>query len=275
MNRRFLLALGVSFLSFTVCGAAERRKPITQPKYDPSAPRVEFFDGLDNQSIEAELRPRNEFGGNVFIRNLTDEPITVVLPDAVVGLHVHPQGFLNQGNQGFQNGANQGQGFGGGQNQAVSGAFGGPGGSGIGPNGGQQNFFSIPAAATVRLPFQSVCLEHGKTTPTPRNSYRLVRTEEYSDKPELKLISRAIAEGKLDRQTIQAAAWHITSDMSWEDLASKKFDRAAAANTPYFTKSQLAAARELVSRATKQPGGTVQTAQQKPAPSVRSSASPE
>lgn len=280
MNCRFLLTPGLLLLSIAVCGAAEKRKPVTQPKYDPSAPRVEFFDGLDNQSIAAELRPKNEFGGNVFIRNLTDKPITVVLPDAVVGLHVHPQFGLNQGNQrnqGFQNGPNGGQGMGAGQNQPVSGAMGNPGGTGIGQNAGQQNFFSIPAAATVRLPFHSVCLEHGKATPTPRNTYQLVRTEQYSDKPELKAISRAIAEGKLDRQSIQAAAWHINSDMTWDQLAAKKFDRAAADNTPYFTRSQLAAARGLAARAAPQPSpeATVQSTSDSRPQSGRVSASPD
>lgn len=252
-----LVYSAVFLIAAAGAGAGESRKPITQPKYDPAAPRVELFDGLDSKALHAELRPKNEFGGNVFIRNETDQPVTVVLPEAIVGVQVHPQfgpiGNGNGNNSGLANGPGQGAG----PNQAVSGVVGQPSGVGNGPgigNGpGQQGFFSIPAGATVRLPFESVCVEHGKAIPTPRNSYRLVRAEAFSDKPELKTICRAIAEGKTDRAALQAAAWHVASDMSWEELATKKFNRAAAADTPYFTPSQLRAARRLVAEAA-QPG---------------------
>jgi hypothetical protein len=267
MFRRHLLALWVPLVSCLAVAAhaGERRKPITHPKYDPAAPRVELFDGLDGRSLEAELRPKNEFGGNVFIRNLTDKAITVVLPEAIVGIHVHPQNPF--GNNNFGNNAGTGQqgaGQGMGQNQAVGGQM-GQNSAGIGVGQGQQGFFSIPAAATVRLPFESVCLEHGKTTPDSRNSYKLVRPESYSDKPELTAIARAIADGKTDRAVIQAAAWHIASEMSWDQLAAKTFDRAAAADTAYFSKSQLKAARDLVERAVTQspktaPASTAATA---------------
>lgn len=256
MLRRSLLALWIPLFSCVAltAPAGERQKPITKPKYDPAAPRVELFDGLESRSLEAELRPKNEFGGNVFIRNLTDKTLTVVLPDMVVGVHVHPQGFFGNNNGFGNNGAGQGQqgfGMGGGQgqNQAVGGTMGQNGNQQIGVGQNQRGFFSIPPAATVRLPIESVCLEHGKTTPNSRNSYQLVRVETYSDKPELAAIGRAIADGRTDRATIQAAAWHISSGMSWDQLAAKMFDRAAAADTPYFSPAQLQGARKLVDRA--------------------------
>ena len=205
----FGLALLTSMAS---AGAGEFKKPITKPKYDPSAEKVELFDGIESKSLDVVMRPQNEFVGNVFIKNNTDKPITVVLPDAVVGIQVHPQ-------------------FGGG----------GMGGGGMG--GG---FFSIPAAETVKVQMNSVCLEHGKKNPTARSTYRLVPVEQFSDKPELKVLCSAIGTGKLDRNVAQAAAWHLSSNMSWDQLASKMFDRAAAADVPYFTRDQLVAAHQLV-----------------------------
>ncbi len=44
----------------------------------------------------------------------------------------------------------------------------------------------------------------------------------------------------------QAAAWHVGNGMSWDDLARKTFDQAAAADTPYFSREQLVAAMQLV-----------------------------
>lgn len=250
-----LLQLSLLVLSGTAALAGEFKKPITKPKYDPSAPRVALFDGLDAKNLDAELRPKNEFGGNLFIRNLTDKPITVELPDAIVGVQVHPQFQFGQQGQGNGLGQGQGQGMGmgmgmGGANQSVGG---GPTGTNSGQNVGAMNpgFFSIPAGEVVRLPFASVCLEHGRPTPTARNQYRLVRPESYSDKPELAAICRAAADGESDHMTVQAAAWHTLSGLSWEELARKTFDRAAAADTPYFKPAQLKAARDLIAKASR------------------------
>jgi len=249
------LVLGLTLCaSFSASFAAETKKPITKPKYDPAAPKVEMFDGIDSQSLEVTMRPKNEFGGNVFIKNNTDKPITVILPDAIVGIHVHPQfgGGMGGGGMGGGGMGGMGGGMGGGQNQAMGGGMGGGmggmggGGMGGGGMGGGGGFFSIPPAETVKVPFNSVCLEHGKRSPTPRNVYKVVRVEDYSDKAELKELCKVIASGKVDTSITQAAAWHISSGMTWEQLATKMYDQAAAADTPYFSRQQLMAAHELV-----------------------------
>jgi len=259
--------LGLSSLAV----GGESKRPITKPKYDPDAPKVELFSGIESRSLDVTMRPKNEFGGNVFIRNATDKPITVLLPDAIVGIHVHPQ-FGGGGAAGGAGGGFGGQGaggLGGGQNQAVGGGLGGGAGGG-GGFGGQQGggggFFSIPPAETVRIPFQSVCLEHGKHSPTARNTYRVVPIEQYSDKPELKALCIAVGSGQVDRAVAQAAVWHVSNEMTWEQLASKMFDRAGERDTPYFSHSQLAAARNLVlaatahTRATSPAAGQIQSA---------------
>lgn len=248
----FGLALLTSMAS---AGAGEFKKPITKPKYDPSAEKVELFDGIESKSLDVVMRPQNEFVGNVFIKNNTDKPITVVLPDAVVGIQVHPQfggGGMGGGGMGGMGGGGMG-GMGGGGQQAMGGGMGGGGmggggmgGGGMGGGGMGGGFFSIPAAETVKVQMNSVCLEHGKKNPTARSTYRLVPVEQFSDKPELKVLCSAIGSGKLDRNVAQAAAWHLSSNMSWDQLASKMFDRAAAADVPYFTREQLVAAHQLV-----------------------------
>lgn len=251
--RSVSLSMLFCLTSFTIAG--ESRRPITKPKFDPEARQVELFTAIERSELEVTMRPKNEFGGNVFLRNVTDKPITVLLPEAIVGLHVHPQfgGGAGGGVGGGLGGQGTG-GLGGGQNQAVGGGLGGGGfgaggGGGFGGQQGGGGFFSIPPAETVRLPFQSVCLEHGKHSPTPRNTYALVPVERYSDNPELKALCISVGSGQIDRAVAQAAAWHIANGMTWDQLAAKTFDRAAAADTPYFSYAQLVAARNFVQAA--------------------------
>jgi hypothetical protein len=243
--KRWIIGLSCAFAVATSGFAADPKKPITKPKYDPDAPRVEMFDGIEDKSLQVTLRPDDEFGGNLFVKNLMDHAVTVVLPDAMVGIQVHPQfGNLQggaQGQNGFgNNGA--GAGAGAGQNQTVGG---GPGQGQTGAGQGQQ-FFSIPAAATVKWPMNSVCLEHGKPAPTSRNTYRVARVEEFSDKPELADLCRQIGAGQLERSVAQAAGWHLGSGMSWEELAQKQQRRVAASSVPYFSRSQIQQAHEVV-----------------------------
>lgn len=254
MIRRAALSLLLVLLSTSAVVAEPFRKPITNLKYDPTAERVELFAAMEGKSLEVTLRLKNEFGGNLFVRNRTDKPLTVLMPAAMVGVQVHPQ-FGGGGLGGGQGGLGGGQGGGGlgGQNQAVGGGvggggLGGGGGGGLGGQGGGAGggFFSIPPAETVRVPFRSVCLEHGKRSPTSRNSYTVVAVERYSAQPELAMLCEVVASGTVNSSVAQAAAWHIGSGMSWDDLARKTFDQAGAADTPYFSREHLMAAVQLV-----------------------------
>lgn len=121
------------------------------------------------------------------------------------------------------------------------------GGGGMGGGGG---FFSIPPDKTVQLPLETVCLNHGKPDPKPHLTYKLVPINVYTDDPVLQELVTMVATGKLDRAAAQAAAWHLTDNMSWEQLAAKKIRHVGGVPPePYFQSNQLAAARQLVARA--------------------------
>ncbi|REJ74950.1 MAG: hypothetical protein DWQ34_14745 [Planctomycetota bacterium] len=91
-----------------------------------------------------------------------------------------------------------------------------------------------------------VCLEHGKKEPHPRVEYKLIPVTEFSDNATLHELLKLVGTGKLNQQAAQAAAWHLANDMSWEELASKKYERVRAADTPYFSRAQLFAAQNIV-----------------------------
>ena len=210
--------------------SATKKSPIRNPKFDPTGEQVEFFAAIEAGQIEAKLIPKNALGGNVLIENKTDKPLNVKLPDAAVGV---PQNFQ------FGGGGMQG-GFGGGQQ-------GGLGGGQQGGGGGAGGFFSVPAERVISVPFNSVCLEHGKPEPTSSNRYKLVPVEQVSKDPVLYELLTVVGTGKVDSQAAQAAAWHLTDKMSFQQLAAKAMTHLGGLPpTPYFSQEQLQGAQQLL-----------------------------
>lgn len=240
---------------------------ITQPRFDPAAERVEMFAAIEEGRISARLIPRNALGGNVLFENKTDRPLTIELPAVVVGTSIHNQfgggfggggglggGGLGGGQGGFGGGQGGGQqavggGFGGGQGVG-QGGFGGGGGGGIG--GGQGGgFFSIPAGKRVSIPLTSVCLEHGKPEPGQTSDYVLLPVDHYSTDPVLPALLSLVASGRGSAEAAQAAAWHVSNGMTWDDLKAKRRMHLTSGSSPYFTEAQLAEAKRIVESAMK------------------------
>ena len=234
-----LLVLGVAasvMASTSVSEAgskpAEARKPvITKPKFDPSAERVEFFKGMEDGQLETRFVPKDANGGFLLVTNTTEEPITVELPDAFVAVQVLKQlggggmggGGMGGGGMGGGGGSqNAGGGMGGGGGGMGGGGMGGGGGGmGGGGQGGGGGFFSIPPERTVRVPYVSACLNHGKPDPSARLEYKLVPVDKYTDDPILAELIRMVGTGRVNQHSAQAAIWTRTDNMSWQDLAAK------------------------------------------------------
>lgn len=251
-----LLAAGaILFTSVDASAAsrAPRKRPITKPGFDPDAQRVPLFSGVKDGALDARMIAKDANGGNVLIENKTDKPLTVEMPPAFVG--VHKQFDDNLGGGGLDGGGGLGGGGGGGQSVGGGLGGGGLGGGGLGGGGlgggGGGGFFSIPPERTVSLPFQSVCLEHGKADPSPKADYRLVPVEEYTDDPVLQeLITMVGTASRFDREAAQAAAWHLTDSMSWRELAAKAQQRLGGLSPiPYFSRASLFRAQRIVAQA--------------------------
>jgi hypothetical protein len=223
-----------------------RVRAITKPKFDPDAKQVGLFQGIKDGSLAVQLILKNSKQGNVLIENKTDQPLTVKLPDAVVGVHVLKQGGLGMGMSapggGAGGGMQTGQGSGG---QSSGGGMGG-GGGGQGGGGGM-GMFSIPPRKIVRLPYRGVCLEHGKKEPTSRMAYRLIPVDQYSKDAGLHELLTLVARGQLPTPVAQAAAWNINSKMAWQSLAAKRRSRLGGGyQPPYFHLQHLIRARQVV-----------------------------
>ncbi len=216
------------------------------PTYDPAATRVSLWDGLRGGQIAAKLIPRGETAGALFIENLTDQPLTVEMPAAVVGVHVLPQDDFNfaQGpNSGITNNSGNNQPIGTGFPNGQGNVSGSPNNTGSNLN---QGFFSIPSGRTVRLPYRSVCLDETKKRPQNRALYRLVPVESFSSDPRLPALLRMVGSGRIAGKPAQAAAWHIANSMSWKDLEQKVVKRLNRPDIRYFSRQDLSRAKEIV-----------------------------
>jgi hypothetical protein len=266
-----LLAAGVGLLLSPVTGAAAEKKPTPKPlkklPLDPNAAEVELFDAIESGQLAVRVVPKNSTSGNVFIENKTDKPLTVKLPEAVVAVPKHLAQFGGGGMGGMGMGGmgggmggmggmgmgGMGGGMGGMGGQAMGGGMGGGmmgGGCGGGMMGGMGGFGSIPPETVAAVPLHAVCLQHGKPDPTPRNDYVLIPVENFTQDPVLMQMLRIVATGQVDSQAAQAATWHLTDKLTWEQLAIKTQHRLGGGLGPrYFNPAQLEAGYSLLNAA--------------------------
>ena len=240
--------------------AADSKKPskkkvVVAVKVNESLEHLDVFEGIEQGVLDVKMIPNDAMGGNMLIENKGDKPLNVDFPAAFIGKQILKQGF-GGGGGGFGGGGQQG-GFGGGQQgggqQSQGGGFGGGqqgGGGGFG-GGGQQGggggggFFSVPTDRVVRVAYRSVCLEHGKAEPSPRTIYRIAKLEEFSTDPVLEETLKMVSSGQLEPQAGQAATWHITNKMSWQELSAKSIPHIGQPSTPYFSAATMARAQNI------------------------------
>ena len=272
------LFVASSSVSLAESKRTEARKPILKnPKFDPTAERVGLFDGLGDSRLETKFLPKDSTGGFVLISNNSEQPLTVELPDSFVAVPVLKQLGGGLGGGGLGGGGLGGGGLGGGggqqgggQNQGAGGGFGGggggqQGGGGLGGGGGQQGgggFFSIPPEKSVKVPYVSACLNHGKADPNPRVEYKLIPVAEYTQDAVLTELIRMVGTGRVDQHSAQAAIWTRTDNMSWQELAAKNHHVIGGAVEYYFHPSNIAAAQIIMATAE----GRVREAANNPVP---------
>lgn len=80
-------------------------------------------------------------------------------------------------------------------------------------------------------------------------NYTIAKVQDFRDDPLLEEVLKMVASGQLDEQSAQAATWHVTDKMSWEQLAAKSIPHIGRPATPYFTPQQIARAQSIFSTA--------------------------
>ena len=77
--------------------------------------------------------------------------------------------------------------------------------------------------------------------------YKIVKIESATDKQEVVELCKLLGTGKIPQNTAQAATWHMTDDLSWEELARKDRIRLRNGYTQkFFNARELRLALEVV-----------------------------
>jgi hypothetical protein len=266
--RRLLLgvAAGAVALAPVFLMGDDRIKGVRE--FSSHDPTVDIFSGIETGALDVKLIPKDSTECRLLIKNKTDKPLNVSLPDVFAGTPVLAQrrpglfddfgGGNNSGSAAQQLGignpfGNNFQGnFQGGGNQFLNmppwGNNRGPGmGRGLGPGLGP---FNVAPEKVAQLKLQSVCLDPGKPNPRPQMAYQIKPIDGATDKPEVHMVCRMLGYGRLSQRAAQAAAWHLNNGMSWKQLAAMRHRSAIAGiSKPVFTRRQLAEGKKAAERA--------------------------
>jgi len=247
--------------------AAESARNISMTA--PASAVSDLFEAEERHQISIRYIPNDSKSAQIIVTNRTRTPQTLRLPAAFAGVPVLAQfggGGMGGGGMGGGQGGFAGAGIGGGaQAMGGGGGFGGQGMNGMGGGGmgqGGGGAFSIPPERSRVFRVPTVCLEYGKTEPSSRMPYTLVRSESFSSDPKLAIVLEGLGRGELSQKVAQAAVWHIANGLTWEKLAAEKIDHAGGIpDEPYFSQAELLAAHRVVAVATeearrRQPAGS-------------------
>ncbi len=243
----FIAAATLLFVLPTGGVTAESRTKSASGKLDKSSTavveQVELFQGMSQGILDVDFIAKDETEARIIIKNTTDRPLNVRLPDAFAGVPVLAQFGGGGGGRGGRGGGGGGFGGGGGGGQGIGGGGGRGGGGGGGRGGGGGGgLFNIAPEKVVKIRVPCVCLDHGKLDPTPHMKYQIVPIDSYVDRPAVIEMVKAFAKGQLDRGSTQAAIWHLNNDFSWQELTAKTRgpnDPRFGKKEPYFTAGQI------------------------------------
>lgn len=189
---------------------------------------VELFGAMAAGQIDVKFIAKSEKQGRVRIRNKTDRPLNVSLPDVFAARPVLAQ-FGPQA-QGAQNAGQNGA------PQNLGSTFNGP--------NGNLRMFNVPAEKTGDLRVNCVCLDYGKPTPRSAMAYEVVPLVKISDDRSLAVLLAKLEVG--NQSEVQAAAWHLANKMTWEEIARIRLEHLIELSEPYFTFGELKRAKDLV-----------------------------
>ncbi len=257
ISRRITFSLAaLSAMSLSIVAANARGEGLDKQ----DAIQIGLFEAMDAGHVDVKFIPQDARKANVLIKNLTDKPLELRLPQAFASVPVLAQGMMGGGMGGMGGGMGGmgGGGMGGGGGQAGGGGMGGMGGGmggggmGGGMMGGGGGFMRVPPERMKKVSVTTVCLEHGKPDPNPKMAYKIVPLEQFTDNARIRVVCEALGYGQVTQNTAQAAAWHIMDKMSWQQLAIKnRVESKYIGNIRWFSPIELRTASAVVNEATR------------------------
>jgi hypothetical protein len=217
-------------------------------------PPIELFQAMKDGQADVTFIAKSDHEARILIKNNTTKPLHLQMPEAFAGVPVVAQfggGGGGRGGGGI-GGGGRGGGGGGGQQSVGGGGGGGIGGGGGQGGGGGGGFFSVPPEQTAKINVPVVCLDHGLRDPSSSRPYKMVPAEEHLDRPAVVELLKAFGRGDLKQDAVQAAAWHLNNDMSWDQLAAKLAGtKRSPSRPPYFRADAIRAGMAYANEATR------------------------
>ena len=244
IHGRFMAALVILLLPSTIL-AADQHGRLRAGEYNPDHNTVEMFKAIGDGQIDVKVIPKNSKQCRVLITNKTDKPLNIALPETFAAMPLAQFG-----------------------EEPAGGGFGGGGGTHSRPPRGRSSssssssqstgggmgggMFNVAPEKVGNLKANTVCLEHGKGEPKAQIPYTIKPLDEFTKKPEVHVLCNLLGDGKLPQRSAQAAAWHYSDGMSWEELAAKQIKHANGTTEPYFDRSELTAAMNIAEEVERQ-----------------------
>jgi hypothetical protein len=264
-------AAALLLLAAVAWAAEGRARPAKIGDYNPADQTVEMFKAIEKGDISVQLIPKDSTQCRVLIKNKTDKPLNVKLPDAFAGVPALAQIGGAAGGAGRSSNRSSGS-SGSNQNQSMGGGMGGMGGGGMGGMGGMggggMGMFNVPPEKVGQFKVTTVCLEHGKREPHARIPYDIKPLESFTSKPGVRELCELLGSEQISQRAAQAAAWHLNNGMTWQQLAAERTTFANGTSQPYFSQQDLQVGLQLAATAVKRA-----EEQQKQSPSASESLS--
>ena len=257
MQRRIIGTVWCLLSLVLLCASNEaegKGRRSTRGGAEKKAERVEMFSAMDDGRIDVKFIAKDSTTATVLIRNKTDVPLSIELPNAFAAFHAQIGGGAIGGGGGGL-GAGVGGAGGGGGAQAAGGGFGGGGGgAGFGGagGGGGGGFFSLAPDKVRKIKTAIVCLEHGKPEPTARMKYIIRPIESFTKDPRVAEVCRMLGRRELHQNIAQAATWNLQG-VDWTELSAMNRVELKLANyyERFFNAHELAIAREAIVEASR------------------------
>jgi hypothetical protein len=172
-----------------------------------------LYDAMEAEQVEVRCIAVNGAKSNISISNLTNEVLSIRLPDALVAV---PAARADEDSSEAKLGRRGSSKI---ECQAVGGSFVSNGRSSRSVGEGNSALLKLAPKKTRKLAATTVGLEFGKAVPNARVEYKLVRPESKLDDPRLMELFRQLGNNQVKPFVGQAIAWHLTDDMSWNELS--------------------------------------------------------
>ena len=112
--------------------------------------------------------------------------------------------------------------------------------------------FNVPPEKVGKFNVTTVCLEHGKGEPNERIPYEIKPLESVTSKPAVVELCRTLGAGQINQRAAQAATWFLNNDMTWQELAAKRYRHAnGTMGEPYFSPQEIQTGMQLAKAALK------------------------